>query len=229
MGFSHAFVSHWETGRRAPGPDEVAASANSGSPAPNATASCASPSRRSNPVGSYSAWSACPNTSSRRSTTLAWTRSPNGRPRSSRTVAADSRIRPRPSHAHRCVYAESNPARPAARRQARGRQPRHRARPFTALIAETALREPIGSARIMVEQLTQLAESAQRPNISDPKLRPTLIGWHPGLALLVHHLPFRGFPGSLLLPACTAPASSSPSPSTSASTTARWTSCATRR
>lgn len=62
--------------------------------------------------------------------------------------------------------------------------------PYTVLIGEAALREPIGSPRIMAEQLADLAAAARRPNIT-LQILPVHIGWHPGLvgAFTIYHFP----------------------------------------
>ena len=61
---------------------------------------------------------------------------------------------------------------------------------YTAFVGEAALREPIGSPRIMAEQLADLAESARRNNIS-LRIVPARTGWHPGLAgaFTIYHFP----------------------------------------
>ncbi|MDA3627705.1 helix-turn-helix transcriptional regulator [Saccharopolyspora sp. WRP15-2] len=51
---------------------------------------------------------------------------------------------------------------------------------FNAFIGEAALFEPIGSADVMVEQLDQLAELAGRSNVA-VRVVPLRAGWHPGL------------------------------------------------
>ncbi|MGW1675822.1 helix-turn-helix domain-containing protein [Saccharopolyspora sp. NPDC002376] len=51
---------------------------------------------------------------------------------------------------------------------------------FNAFIGEAALFEPIGSADVMVEQLDQLAELAGRNNVA-VRVVPLRAGWHPGL------------------------------------------------
>jgi hypothetical protein len=70
---------------------------------------------------------------------------------------------------------------------------------YTALIGEAALREPIGSPRIMAEALTDLAESARRTNIA-LYVVPARIGWHPGLtgAFTIYH--FADSPETLYFP-----------------------------
>jgi transcriptional regulator with XRE-family HTH domain len=52
---------------------------------------------------------------------------------------------------------------------------------FTALISEAALRQPIGTPQVMVEQLRFLVEAGRRPNI-EIQVMPQFIEWHPGLA-----------------------------------------------
>jgi transcriptional regulator with XRE-family HTH domain len=51
---------------------------------------------------------------------------------------------------------------------------------LTALIAEGALRQEIGSRQIMADQLAFLMEMAQRPNV-EIRVLPYDSGWHPGL------------------------------------------------
>ncbi|MGI8312435.1 helix-turn-helix domain-containing protein [Saccharopolyspora hattusasensis] len=50
---------------------------------------------------------------------------------------------------------------------------------FNALIAEAALREPIGPADAMAEQLRHLIKVAEQPNVSI-QVVPQRAGWHPG-------------------------------------------------
>ncbi|MGW3472672.1 helix-turn-helix domain-containing protein [Saccharopolyspora sp. NPDC000995] len=50
---------------------------------------------------------------------------------------------------------------------------------FHALIAEAALREPIGPADTMAEQLRHLVKVAEQPNVS-VRVVPQRVGWHPG-------------------------------------------------
>ncbi|MFR9727921.1 helix-turn-helix domain-containing protein [Saccharopolyspora sp. MS10] len=50
---------------------------------------------------------------------------------------------------------------------------------FEALISEAVLREPIGSARIMSEQIAHLLAMSSRPNITI-RVIPLRVGWHPG-------------------------------------------------
>jgi transcriptional regulator with XRE-family HTH domain len=179
MGFSHAFVSHWETGRRVPSPDEVAAllgelrvtgperdrimrlatdAAESGWPGvvglPGHIVKALDCERWADEV-------------------VEW--APALIPELLQTPEYARATFDGASH----VEAESRALLRGGRREVvdHGIAPVR----FAALISETALREPIGSARVMVDQLGQLAESAQRPNISI-QIVPTLIGWHPGLA-----------------------------------------------
>lgn len=51
---------------------------------------------------------------------------------------------------------------------------------FVAIIAENALREPIGGYQVMAEQLRKVADLAQWPNISVWVLRSGSTVWHPG-------------------------------------------------
>ena len=62
--------------------------------------------------------------------------------------------------------------------------------PYTVLIGEAALGEPIGTPQVMVEQLNDLAATAGRANIS-LRILPARIGWHPGLsgAFTIYHFP----------------------------------------
>jgi transcriptional regulator with XRE-family HTH domain len=183
MGFSHAFVSHWETGRRVPGPDEVAAllgelrvtgaerdrimrlAESAVEPSWLGTGLVGLPEHVVKAID-CERWA---------DAVTEW------------APAMIPELLQIPEYARAqamltgASYAEieSRVLLRGGRREVvnRGIEPVR----FTALIGETALREPIGSARIMVEQLTQLVESAQRPNIS-VQIVPTLIGWHPGLA-----------------------------------------------
>jgi transcriptional regulator with XRE-family HTH domain len=62
--------------------------------------------------------------------------------------------------------------------------------PYTVLIGEAALGEPIGPPRVMAEQLNDLAATAQRANTT-LQILPARIGWHPGLAgaFTIYHFP----------------------------------------
>ncbi|MGI8312304.1 helix-turn-helix domain-containing protein [Saccharopolyspora hattusasensis] len=51
---------------------------------------------------------------------------------------------------------------------------------FKALVAETALREPIGDPTVMVDQLRHLLTIAERSNVVI-RIVPQRVGWHPGL------------------------------------------------
>jgi DNA-binding XRE family transcriptional regulator len=52
---------------------------------------------------------------------------------------------------------------------------------FEALICEVAVREVIGGAEVMVEQLRFLGEMAKRKNVT-VRVVPLRVGWHPGFA-----------------------------------------------
>lgn len=52
---------------------------------------------------------------------------------------------------------------------------------FVALIAESAIREVIGSPEIQVEQLKHVLKMAARPNVTVQVVQPGH-GWHPGMA-----------------------------------------------
>lgn len=52
---------------------------------------------------------------------------------------------------------------------------------FEALIGEVALREVIGSTEILVEQLRWLGDMAKRKNVT-VRVVPLRVGWHPGFA-----------------------------------------------
>lgn len=175
MGFSHAFISHWETGRRVPGPDEVAAflaqlrvTRDERDRIMRLARAAAEPGWLDTGVGSLPAHIVKAVDCER---------------------CADEVVEWSPTMIPELLqipeYARARGASPAelvlrgGRREVIDRtiDPVR----FTALIGETALRQPIGSARVMVEQLSQLAESARRNNIS-VRIMPTLIGWHPGLA-----------------------------------------------
>jgi transcriptional regulator with XRE-family HTH domain len=62
--------------------------------------------------------------------------------------------------------------------------------PYTVLVGEAALGEPIGPPQVMVEQLNALAATAQRANVT-LQILPARIGWHPGLAgaFTIYHFP----------------------------------------
>ncbi|MEU6268641.1 helix-turn-helix domain-containing protein [Saccharopolyspora shandongensis] len=51
---------------------------------------------------------------------------------------------------------------------------------FNAFIGEAALFEPIGPREVMLEQLDQLLELAGRSNVA-VRIMPLRVGWHPGL------------------------------------------------
>jgi transcriptional regulator with XRE-family HTH domain len=51
---------------------------------------------------------------------------------------------------------------------------------FQAFVGEAALFEPIGPRDVMLEQLTWLIEMSARPNVS-LQVVPLRVGWHPGL------------------------------------------------
>lgn len=63
-----------------------------------------------------------------------------------------------------------------------------------AVISETALRRPIGSAEVHVAQLDRLADLARRPNI-DVQIMPFAAGAHPGLTGAFEILRFAGVRG----------------------------------
>lgn len=52
---------------------------------------------------------------------------------------------------------------------------------FTALIAEAAIREPIGTTEVQLEQLQHVLDMARRPNVDVQVVRSGQ-GWHPGLS-----------------------------------------------
>src|SRR2546430_4709002 len=52
---------------------------------------------------------------------------------------------------------------------------------FEALICEVALREVIGGAEVMAEQLRWLGDMAKRENVT-VRVVPLRVGWHPGFA-----------------------------------------------
>lgn len=51
---------------------------------------------------------------------------------------------------------------------------------FHALIGEYALRDQIGTSEVMADQLTHLRDSASRENVTI-QVVPSHVGWHPGL------------------------------------------------
>lgn len=190
MGFSHAFVSHWETGRRVPTPDEVARLLGelrvTGEERDNLVALAAAAAQPDRVTAGISGlpphlvkaidhersaeeiveWA--PNSIPELLQTLEYTRSQamlNGYA----YTEIDARVLVRTDRQAILTRADD---------------PVH----LTALIGESALQESSGSPRVMVEQLRDLVESAHQANISI-QLVPDFIGWHPGLigAFTVFH------------------------------------------
>ncbi len=183
MGFSHAFVSHWETGRRVPRPDEVAALLGElrvtgaerdrimqmaraaaepswiGGGIPGVPEHVIKAVDHERCADAVTEWAP---------TTIPALLQISDYARAQCTLSGLA-----------YTEIESRVLIRAGRREVvcRGIEPIT----FTALIGENALREPVGTAVIMAEQLNYLLEAAQRPNITI-RIMPSLIGWHPGLA-----------------------------------------------
>jgi transcriptional regulator with XRE-family HTH domain len=190
MGFSHAFVSHWETGRRVPSPDEVAlllaallvtdeerdrilALATAAAESSQLTAVMPSLPAHLIKVVDYERcadgivdWA--PHAIPELLQTPEYTRSQATLSGYAYTEV-ESRVLIRDER-QTVVNRVTEPVR------------------LTALIGESALHELIGSPRVMVEQLGALVHAAHRSNVS-VQIVPDHIGWHPGLisAFTVFH------------------------------------------
>ncbi|HJP74503.1 MAG TPA: helix-turn-helix transcriptional regulator [Pseudonocardiaceae bacterium] len=192
MGFSHSFVSHWESGRRVPSPDEVAMLLRelcvTGKERARIIAlaeAAAEPSRLTDGIPGVPAYlieavdyERCaveivewaPHAIPELLQTHEYTRSQamlNG----AAYAEIDARLAIRADR-QEAVCRVTEPIR------------------FTALIGESALHESIGSPRTMVEQLGEVIESAHQDNIT-VQIVPDCIGWHPGMigAFTIFHFP----------------------------------------
>jgi transcriptional regulator with XRE-family HTH domain len=182
MGFSHAFVSHWETGRRVPSPDEVARLLGelrvTGEERDHIVAlakAAAEPRRFTHGVPGLPAYLVKAVDYERCAGEIVeW--APNSIPELLQTTEYAR------SQAMLSGYAYTEIEARVLIRDERQNIVDRVTDPvrFTALIGESALHELIGSPRIMVEQLGELVESAHQANIS-VQIVPDCVGWHPGL------------------------------------------------
>ncbi|HEV3358216.1 MAG TPA: helix-turn-helix transcriptional regulator [Pseudonocardiaceae bacterium] len=190
MGFSHAFVSHWETGRRVPRPEEV----NALLAELSVTGAERDRIMQMARAAAEPSWigGAIPGVPDHVMKAVDHERCADAVTEwAPTTIPALLQIS---DYARaQCMLSglaytdtESRVLIRAGRREVvcRGIEPIA----FTALIGENALREPVGTSMIMVEQLNYLVESAGRPNITI-QIVPSLVGWHPGLvgAFTLYH------------------------------------------
>lgn len=183
MGFSHAFVSHWETGRRVPRPEEVSALLGE----LRVTGAQRDRIMRMARSAAEPSWigGGIPGVPEHVIRAVDHERCADAVTEWAPTTIP-ALLQTSDYARAQCMLGglayteiESRVLIRASRREVvcRGTEPVA----FTAFIGENALLEPVGTAITMAEQLNYLAESAQRPNITI-HIVPNLIGWHPGLA-----------------------------------------------